>query len=131
MVRPDPGALRDFVRHTLGCGCPEDVLQSITQDSIPAAAGGGSVMRIDVGGRLLVHILSVSEGDEIDAVAAVLAAGVEDRDRGGYNRYRLVLVARGRAAFHAAAAAAAAAAASERAERVHVHVVPREQAPFV
>ena len=62
--RPDAAAASEtaaelvrFVRATLGCGCPDDVLARIAIDVSEGGEPG-----LDVGGRLLVRVLS---GDDM------------------------------------------------------------------
>ena len=49
-----------FVREILGCGCPDEVLARITEDASERAEAG-----LDVGGRLLVRVLSAQDVDSL------------------------------------------------------------------
>ena len=83
--------IRHFVQKTLGCSCPEEVLNSIDYQQ----AGAGIIgSKINVGGRLLVYILTVDEQSSFqEVIDTALAQGVRERDKKGFNRLRLVLVA--------------------------------------
>lgn len=76
-----------FVRETLGCGCPDDVLARIAFDASEDGEPG-----LDVGGRLLVRVLS---GADLDRLIETFPETVErlqaERDRRGFHRLRLVV----------------------------------------
>jgi hypothetical protein len=82
-----------FVRETLGCGCPEEVFRSIVVDRAEAPDGSTPFTRIAVGDRLLVYVVRPGRGCAPEAVIAPLARlGRGERDRKGFNRFRLVVV---------------------------------------
>jgi hypothetical protein len=76
-----------FVRVTLGCGCPDEVLARIAVD-----VSGVGECGLDVGGRLLVRVLDV---DDVDRLIETFPDTVErlrgERDRRGFRRLRLVV----------------------------------------
>ena len=83
-----------FIRETLGCTCPDEVLDRIDCRSDVNLPGGIQLdYRINVGGRLLIFALNI---DRFDSLAPILpqlvSAGIEDRDNAGFNRIRLVLL---------------------------------------
>lgn len=82
--------VKAFVQQTLGCACPEAVLEHIE-----VVAGTGAIKRtIRVGGRLLVYLLDADATPDIGvAVAEALRKGVSERDLNGFNRLRLVVAA--------------------------------------
>ena len=118
------GATR-FVREVLGCGCPEEVLRSIRADRGRLVPGlDVEVTRIDAGGRLLVYVVPAGAAERLETViAAAVEAGAGERDRRGFNRFRLVIAADDSAAIEPRARAAFA-ACEPRDERAHLHVVP-------
>ena len=129
---PDTERLRHFIRSTLGCGCPDEVLSRIEcSRSHDGPADDLRLTRMNVGGQLLVYVLEGGfPGDAAAAaVPAVLASGLSERDRGGFNRLRIVLATdipdevrpRAEAAFRAAAPAD---------DRLHLHVVAVNDLPF-
>jgi hypothetical protein len=126
----EPSALARFVRDVLGCGCPEEILRLITVDRGHLVPGlDVEVTRLDVGGRLLVYVVPAAAAQPLPAlVAAAVEAGVSERDRRAFNRFRLVLAAGSPAALEQPARDALA-ACGRRDERVHLHVVAVEDCP--
>jgi len=123
--------LRRFVRHTLGCGCPEEVLRRIDRApdlELPVEQGNG--VRLDVGGRLLVYLLPAATEESTLRVqlAAAVEAGLADRQRGRFNRLRIVLVSDGVEDIERAARRAFADCHCPDA-RVHLHVVDTTEVP--
>ena len=111
-------AIEQFVREGLGCGCPDEVFQAIEYQQHSAAFD-----RIDIGGRLLVYVVWLNDqsisAQEIDDH---LEKGVNERDKLGFNRFRLVL-----ASMNAETVEPLAIRAFEQNvlhdERTHLHVV--------
>ena len=126
-------ALVRFIRHTLGCECPDELLRRIVCDREPAASEGEpGRTRIDAGGRLLVYVIR-SGGDPAglrSAVRAALEAGIEERDRRGFNRFRLVLATADVDAVDTGACQAFA-GLHRPDDRIHLHVVPLAEVPEV
>jgi hypothetical protein len=81
-MSPDRLELVRFIRSTLGCGCPDEVLRSIR------VSRGAEAVSLDVGGRLLVRLVRASGLDLGEAVTA----GRAERDGSGFNRFRLVAI---------------------------------------
>lgn len=124
--------MQTFIRRTLGCGCPNEVLQWIEcsrSESVPEH--DLKLTRIDVGGRLLVYVIEGEERPEnaVGALPAVLAAGVAERDRSGFNRLRLVVASDDPEAI-APLAQALFSDVAPHDERVHLHVVSIHDLPF-
>jgi hypothetical protein len=116
--------VRDFVQARLGCGCPESVFQSIQTDrSEGFTAERPYDLRLAVGGRLLVYLARVARlPDPAASVRRMAEAGREERDAGGFNRFRAVLVADSPEDLPAAVLRAFAEAVGGDA-RCHLHVV--------
>jgi hypothetical protein len=92
----DHNDLRTFIRQTLGCECPDEVLRRIECTSNLALPGGAGLgCRLDVGGRLLVYVLPTPVDPETlrSRLAAAVEQGITDRETGGFNRLRIVLAA--------------------------------------
>ena len=94
MTSADPSRLRSFIRSTLGCGCPDEVLTFI--DCTHTEIGEEQVTRIsriDVGGQLLVYVLDAVPNPQwaISVLPAIVAAGLVERDGLGFNRLRIVV----------------------------------------
>jgi hypothetical protein len=86
--------LRTFIRSTLGCGCPDEVLEWIqcTHTELTQAEDT-RITRIDVGGQLLVYVLEIEGPDRLaeEALPAVVAAAIVDRATSCFNRLRVVV----------------------------------------
>jgi hypothetical protein len=81
-----------FVRGTLGCGCPDEVFQSIAISHLPVAAGRPPIVQLLVGSRLLIHVVAPPSGSAANGwIEQLVANGRAIRDRHGYNRFRLVI----------------------------------------
>jgi len=80
-----------FVRHTLGCKCPDEVFEQIEyQDGETLGNTGGQ--SITLGGRLLIYIWETNDPFLIKSnLPAVLSRGRNERDRRGLNRFRAVI----------------------------------------
>lgn len=113
-----------FVRRTLGCGCPDEVVASAVLEESDAGEPG-----LNVGGRLLVRVLPMQDPDRFgESFPATVRRLLAERDARGFNRLRVVVVDAG-----------AGAAADELAlvlkdlapgdNRVFIHVVPEIELP--
>jgi hypothetical protein len=90
----DNKLIKEFVRTTLGCNCPEEVFQYI--DCRTAIKIDENILldyEINIGNRLLIF---AAEIDEVDSLRSVLPkliqAGINKRDEKKFNRFRLVLL---------------------------------------
>ena len=83
--------IKRFVQEVLGCSCPEEVFNQIDYQE----EGDGILgKKVTVGNRLLIYIITMDRKSNIQGVInSVLGQGVEERDKKGLNRFRLVLVA--------------------------------------
>jgi len=124
--------LRTFIRSTLGCGCPEEVLEWIQCTHTELTQEQDTrITRIDVGGQLLVYVLEIEGPDRRaeEALPAVIAAATVDRATSCFNRLRVVVAVddpeemrpRIERSFNDSAPAD---------ERVHLHVVRSTDLPF-
>ena len=124
--------LRTFIRSTLGCTCPDDVLESIRCSHTDLANRHEvRLSRIDVGGRLLVYVIKAGDDPRsaADALGAVVAAGTVERNRGGFNRLRVVVATTDRDA-HGAALERSFEESAPLDDRVHLHVIEVGDLPF-
>jgi hypothetical protein len=121
---PERAAIRAFVQGRLGCGCPESVFESVTLTrSAVFSEEQPYDLRLAVGGRLLVYVVRVAAvADPAAAAQGMAAAGRRERDAGGFNRFRAVLVTDAAEDLPVAALQAFARAAGDDA-RCHLHVV--------
>lgn len=126
----DTTAIERFVRGTLGCQCPDEVFRHLEVGPL-ALPDGGTGRRLLIGDRLLIHIVATSEWPERPVPIEELAiAGRDERDRHGYNRFRLV-IAMPAAAGDAAPLEQRFARALEADERAHLHVLAADLLPIV
>jgi hypothetical protein len=118
-----------FVRGTLGCGCPDAVFDSIAVEPVVPAADVPPALQLLIGARLLIQLVALPHDPMSTGwIERLAAAGRTARDRHGYNRFRLVVVASKGQALPADL--------DERFvrlvgtdERMHLHVVARDQLP--
>jgi len=83
--------IKRFVQKTLGCSCPEEVFNRIDYRKDCDGIAGS---KINVGDRLLIYIITMDDESGIQQVInPAMERGVEERDKKGFNRFRLVLVA--------------------------------------
>jgi hypothetical protein len=124
--------LRTFIRSTLGCGCPDEVLEWIQCTHTEFNQEQDTrITRIDVGGQLLVYVLEIEGPDQraAEALPAVIAAATVDRATSCFNRLRVVVALddpdemrpRIEASFDGSAPAD---------DKVHLHVVSTTDLPF-
>ncbi|MGB5473121.1 MAG: hypothetical protein WBQ78_06565 [Gammaproteobacteria bacterium] len=82
--------IKRFVQETLGCSCPEEVFNKIDYQK---ECDGILGRKVTVGDRLLIYIITMDGKSNIQGVInSALERGVEERDKKGLNRFRLVLV---------------------------------------
>ena len=83
--------IKRFVQETLGCSCPEEVFNKIDYQEERDSFSG---RKVNVGDRLLIYIITTDTESSIQGVInSALQRGVVERDKKGFNRFRLVLVA--------------------------------------
>lgn len=83
--------IKRFVQETLGCSCPEEVFNKI---DCQQASDGTFARKVNVGDRLLIYIISLDGKSSIqEVIELALQQGVGEREKKGFNRFRLVLVA--------------------------------------
>lgn len=121
--------IEQFVRGTLGCRCPDEVFQSIAVRRLPAGGDRPPVVELLVGSRLLIHVVAPpAEGCTATWLERLAANGRATRDRHGYNRFRLVVVAPGGVAPSRDLESRFARAAAGD-DRMHLHVVANDRLP--
>jgi hypothetical protein len=82
--------IKRFVQETLGCSCPEEVFNQIDYQKECDDISG---RKVNVGERLLIYIITMDGKSNIQGVInSALEQGVEEREKKGLNRFRLVLV---------------------------------------
>lgn len=120
------GWVRAFVRDVLGCRCPEDVFENVECLKNPGSSCGAPLKyKISIGGRLLIYVIEADAiRDFIEALPLIIDEGRAERDRGGFNRFRLVV-----ASDEADRARAVLGRAETPDDRVHLHAVGKSGIP--
>jgi hypothetical protein len=126
-----PERIKHFVQNTLGCGCPEEVFQSI---DVRRSVRLNSFITLDsaiiIGNRLLVYVAETGSAGCIEEHLPVLvAAGRKERDEKGLNRFRLVLVSDWPDEVRQAADRLFEELRGAD-EKIHLHVIKKSQALF-
>jgi hypothetical protein len=117
-----------FVRQTLGCNCPEEVFSTLDCRTDSVIQGIALDMKINVGNRLLIYIITIEDPDSIRRILPVLfASGKKERDGAGFNRFRLVVAADDISMMQKEAEQVF--GSLDRDEKVHVHVISRKRIP--
>ncbi len=84
-----------FVRNTLGCQCADEVFRTIELDSGSTPDGKIRFRKVVIGKRLLIYLVSAMPPGRARSLLPVLAEmGKLERNKRGYNRFRLVVAAR-------------------------------------
>jgi hypothetical protein len=122
-------AITHFVRGTLGCGCPDEVFDSIAVEPVVPVAGGLPVLQLLVGSRLLIQLVAPPrDAMAADWIERLATAGRVARDRHGYNRFRLVVVTSPGQAVPAGLYERFARLAGTD-ERIHLHFIAEDHLP--
>jgi len=119
-------SVKEFVRNKLGCDCSEDVFDHIENDRDVDVGGIMLRNRINIGNRLLVYVAEGAPGVVPGKIPALIKAGKSDRDSGGFNRFRLVIVTDDKKLKKAALDAFKTMPGLD--EKVHLHVIEKKEA---
>ena len=122
------GEIEQFVRGTLGCSCPAGVFDSIELRQLPGTTAAQPVVQLLVGERLLIWCVRPPQEAATRWMEPLAVAGQAIRDRGGYNRFRLVVVGR-RGTVLPLELPARFAAAVTGDDHAHLHMVTEDQLP--
>ena len=89
----DTQTIKRFVQRVLGCTCPNEVFLNINvEQNPPSFADITQGDLISIGGKLLVYLVNTHDGEDLASkLEQILNRGRETRDKGGYNRFRLVI----------------------------------------
>ena len=125
----DNKAIKEFVRKTLGCNCPEEVFQYI--DCRTFSGIGGNILpayEINIGNRLLIFAAEIDEVDSLRHVLSKLVqAGVNKRNEQKFNRFRLVLLSDRDVDINQHASEIFNSLPTD--EKVHLHVINKDDFP--
>ena len=115
--------IKNFVRHVLGCTCPDKVFERI-ENCLPAPSAAPHTRCITVGDRLLIYIWKVQAADKLrENLFAMLEAGRKQRDEKGLNRFRAVLAVEGSLPPIEIEAKSYFAQYAGKDDRMHIHVI--------
>ena len=86
--------IKVFVRQTLGCDCPEKVFEHIDcQHDIKLNNDISLSYKINIGNRLLIYIIEANDSNFVKSnLSTLVYVGKNERDKKGFNRFRLVIV---------------------------------------
>ena len=128
--RANVPVVTQFVRQVIGCDCPDEVFRHVEVRSGSTAVKCCPVdYELRIGGRLLVVVTSEPvEALSGSRLARVILEGKRARDRGQFNRFRLVVQARN-VAQDRDALLRSFEDVSGKDEKTHVHVVARSEVP--
>ncbi len=123
--------IRRFIRHTLGCVCPDEVFRSV---DVQRHVRLNSFIVLDsaliIGNRLLIYIAEArTEACVEEHLPVLFRAGKDERDTKGLNRFRLVLVSDRPDAVRRTAGELFEELRGND-EKAHLHVVHRSEMPF-
>ncbi|CAJ37703.1 hypothetical protein [Methanocella arvoryzae] len=123
----DVKKIKAFVQNVLGCGCSEEVFRII--EETPAEYKGVGYSRINVGNRLLVYVFRTDdEAFALEQMEEIIRAGLADRDRHSFNRFRLVYAMRRHEELRDIVEKAFGSLKTD--DRTHIHVVDAGTADF-
>jgi hypothetical protein len=122
--------LMKFVRKTLGCTCPDEILKRIEyQTGVGIEDDLLLDYEINVGNRLLIYVVRTDETDSLSFILSRLVRlGMHKRNRDGFNRLRLVLLTQ-RPTLLAKEASGIFQSFDTTDEKVHLHVVDTKDFP--
>ena len=129
MMMMDRKSIKYFVKKTLCCTCTDDVFQYIECET-DVDKDNSIVLdhELNVGNRLLIYIVSVmDERHDIlrNVVSYLVRLGTEQRDKNGFNRFRLVLLASDPRSVEERASEIFYSFASD--DKVHLHVIGQDE----
>jgi len=86
--------IKEFIRKTLGCTCPDEVFQSIEcQTGLFIEDNLVLDYEINVGNKLLIYVIKVDDTGSLGSMLSRLVrSGIQTRDKNKFNRFRLVLI---------------------------------------
>ncbi len=94
ILETDKEAIKKFVQGVLGCTCPDEVFLNIKLEKNPS--NFSDISRgdmISIGGVLLVFLIKPNDGEDLAGkLGRLFNRGQETRDKGGFNRFRLVVL---------------------------------------
>lgn len=123
----DKEKIKSFVKHTLGCACPEEVFEYIDcQSNIVLNENIVLRNKINIGNRLLIYIVESSNPASIKNILPFLVnSGRTERDHLKFNRFRLVLVTENMDGIKKAVESIF--DTIHKDDKVHLHIIQKEK----
>jgi len=86
--------IKEFVRQTLGCECPDQVFEYIDlKRDIKLEKDLILKYKINIGNRLLIYAFEIIDISFLNInLSTLIHVGKSERDKKGFNRFRLVIV---------------------------------------
>lgn len=130
MTPSDRQSIEHFVRHGLGCGCPDEVFRSIEIGACVTPDGATQFRRMAIGGRLLVYVYQPRTGQPAaGAIRELALLGRSERETRGFNRFRLVLASTANSEFMASGPQGIFAETLGSDDRAFLHVIGADGLP--
>jgi len=122
--------IKVLVRQTLGCECPEKVFKYIDcQHDIKLNNDILLSYKINIGNRLLIYIIEVNDSNFMKSNLSTLTyMGKNERDKRGFNRFRLVIVTDKTSEIKQVAHTMFR-VLEDKDEKVHLHIVNKNEFP--
>lgn len=120
--------IRVFVKETLGCKCSEEVFEYIDcQNEIKINNMVSLKNKINIGNRLLIYVLDTDDPNVLKGnLSKLILIGKRERDSAGFNGFRLVVIT-DKVNEIRNIAETIFRTLKERDEKVHLHIVQREE----
>ncbi len=121
--------IKQFVRDTLGCTCPDEVFEHIDcQVGVRISDDILLDRAINVGNRLLIFLATVDDSDSLGPLVwQLVREGTRKRDQENFNRFRLVLLTKGPTDVADEAFAVFRSLGAD--EKTHLHVIGTDELP--
>ena len=121
--------IKQFVRETLGCTCPDEVFQNIgCRANVKASDDVLLDYEIDVGNKLLIFVVTIDELGSLNPIISQLVwDGIDKRNQENFNRFRLVLLTQRPTDLAQEAFAIFQALGAD--DKVHLHVISKGDFP--
>ena len=122
--------IKVFVRQTLGCDCPEKVFEHIDcQHDIKLNNDILLSYKINIGNRLLIYIIEANDSNFMKSnLSTLVYVGKNERDKKGFNRFRLVIVSDKTNEIKQVAHTMFE-VLEDKDEKVHLHIVNKNEFP--
>jgi hypothetical protein len=127
----DKDHIKTFVQQTLGCKCPDAILDNVViERNILSDSGVYLHSRINISNRLLIYVIEQKRSAFTpNDLPGIVHEGIHDRYKYGFNRFRLVLATDGSEELHKAVISKFD-TLPDRDDKVHLHIIGKEDLTF-